>query len=58
MDTHFFKKDLTNYNEACDVIGMTEYVVHLADVVAGIDYVFKKSGGDIQNKQPDKFKCV
>lgn len=44
LDTHFFNKDLTNYNEACDVIGMTEYVVHLADVVAGIDYVFKNQG--------------
>lgn len=26
------------------VIGTTEYVVHLADVVAGIDYVFKNQG--------------
>ncbi|MCD8328856.1 MAG: NAD-dependent epimerase/dehydratase family protein [Ruminococcus sp.] len=44
IDTHFFKNDLTNYEETKEVIGMTDYVVHLADVVAGIDYVFKNQG--------------
>ncbi len=44
LDTHFFKKDLTIYNEVRDVIGKTDYVAHLADVVAGIDYVFKNQG--------------
>lgn len=40
----FLKKDLTVYDEAKEVIGITDYVVHLADVVAGIDYVFKNQG--------------
>ena len=44
LDTHFFKKDLTVYSEVQEVIGMTNYVVHLADIVAGIDYVFKNQG--------------
>ncbi|MCI9127955.1 MAG: NAD-dependent epimerase/dehydratase family protein [Eubacterium sp.] len=44
LDTHFFKRDLTVYEEIQDIIGMTDYVVHLADVVAGIDYVFKNQG--------------
>jgi GDP-D-mannose 3', 5'-epimerase len=44
LDSHFFKKDLTVYSEAHDIIGITEYIVHLADVVAGIDYVFKNQG--------------
>ena len=44
LDTHFFKKDLTIYEQAQEVVGMTDYVVHLADVVAGIDYVFKNQG--------------
>lgn len=44
LDTHFFKKDLTIYSEAKEVIGITDYVVHLADIVAGIDYVFKNQG--------------
>lgn len=44
LDTHFFKKDLSIYEEAQEVIGKTDYIVHLADVVAGIDYVFKNQG--------------
>jgi len=44
LGTHFFKKDLTDYRECREVIGKTEYIVHLADVVAGIDYVFKNQG--------------
>lgn len=44
LDTHFFKKDLAIYEEAQEVIGNTDYVVHLADIVAGIDYVFKNQG--------------
>lgn len=44
LSTHFFKKDLTVYNEVKEVIGITDYIVHLADVVAGIDYVFKNQG--------------
>ena len=44
LDTHFFKKDLAIYEEAESVVGMTDYVVHLADIVAGIDYVFSNQG--------------
>ncbi len=44
LNTHFFKKDLSIYEEAQEVIGNTDYVVHLADIVAGIDYVFKNQG--------------
>ena len=44
LDTHFFKKDLAVYQEAEAVVGMTDYIVHLADIVAGIDYVFANQG--------------
>lgn len=44
LSTRFFKKDLAVAEEAFEVIGKTDYVVHLADVVAGIDYVFKNQG--------------
>lgn len=44
LDTHFFKKDLAVYEEAEAVVGMTDYIVHLADIVAGIDYVFANQG--------------
>ena len=40
----FFQLDLMNYSYAEAVIGTTDYIVHLADVVAGIDYVFKNQG--------------
>lgn len=44
VDTHFFKRDLAVYEEVESIIGMTDYVVHLADIVAGIDYVFSNQG--------------
>ncbi len=44
LDTHFYKKDLAIYEEAAEVVGKTDYIVHLADIVAGIDYVFKNQG--------------
>ncbi len=44
LDTHFYKIDLTRYEECQGVIGNTDYIVHLADVVAGIDYVFNNQG--------------
>jgi len=44
LNTHFFNRDLTIYEQAKDIVGKTDYVVHLADVVAGIDYVFKNQG--------------
>ena len=44
LKTHFFLKDLSVPGEAEAVIGQVEYVAHLADVVAGIDYVFRNQG--------------
>ena len=44
LDTHFFLKDLADYDQCEEVIGFTDYVVHLADIVAGINYVFANQG--------------
>lgn len=44
LDTHFYKKDLSIYQECQEIVGKTDYVIHLADIVAGIDYVFKNQG--------------
>ncbi len=44
LDTHFYEKDLSIYEEAESIVGITDYVVHLADIVAGIDYVFSNQG--------------
>ncbi len=44
LETHFFQKDLTRYDEAKEVMGKADYVLHLADIVAGIDYIFKNQG--------------
>jgi nucleoside-diphosphate-sugar epimerase len=45
LDTHFFNIDLRNQGVADEIIAKAEYVVHLADIVAGIDYVFNNQGG-------------
>ena len=44
LDSHFFNIDLaTEYD--CDRINDNmDYVIHLADIVAGIDYVFGNQG--------------
>ena len=44
LETHFFLKDLADYEQCEAVIGFTDYVVHLADIVAGINYVFANQG--------------
>ena len=44
FETHFFNKDLSIYEQAKEVIGITDYIVHLADIVAGIDFVFSNQG--------------
>lgn len=44
LETRFYKKDLAVFEEAQEVIGKTDYIVHLADIVAGIDYVFSNQG--------------
>jgi nucleoside-diphosphate-sugar epimerase len=45
LDTHFFKLDLLQPDVAEVVMPKVEYVIHLADIVAGIDYVFNNQGG-------------
>jgi len=45
IDTHFFKYDLLTPGIAEKIISKVDYVIHLADIVAGIDYVFNNQGG-------------
>lgn len=45
LDTHFFNLDLLQPDVAEVVMPNVEYVIHLADIVAGIDYVFNNQGG-------------
>ncbi|MFZ4400945.1 MAG: NAD-dependent epimerase/dehydratase family protein [Bacteroidales bacterium] len=45
LETHFFKLDLLQPDIAESVLSKVEYVIHLADIVAGIDYVFNNQGG-------------
>ena len=44
LNTRFLQKDLSVYEQCESCIGFTDYVVHLADIVAGIDYVFANQG--------------
>lgn len=45
LNTHFFNMDLSKEVVGIDsVVFRVEYVVHLADIVAGIDYVFSNQG--------------
>jgi GDP-D-mannose 3',5'-epimerase len=46
IDSHFFNIDLSEQGIVDELIssGKFEYVVHLADIVAGIDYVFGNQG--------------
>lgn len=46
INTHFFNIDLSEVGKIDDLLasGKIEYVVHLADIVAGIDYVFGNQG--------------
>jgi GDP-D-mannose 3', 5'-epimerase len=45
LDTHFFNIDLSVQDSADEIVSRVDYVVHLADIVAGIDYVFGNQGG-------------
>lgn len=45
LDSHFFQIDLLQADVANDIMHNVEYVIHLADIVAGIDYVFNNQGG-------------
>ena len=40
LESHFFNRDLSEKDTCDDLASMVDYIVHLADVVAGIDYVF------------------
>lgn len=44
LGTNFFNLDLAKSNVADDIVANVDYVVHLADIVAGIDYVFSNQG--------------
>lgn len=46
LTTHFFNIDLSIQDNVDELIssGKFEYIVHLADIVAGIDYVFDNQG--------------
>jgi nucleoside-diphosphate-sugar epimerase len=44
LDTNFFNYDLLEPGISEKVISKVDYVIHLADIVAGIDYVFNNQG--------------
>ena len=44
LDTHFHNVDLSKGFGIDSIVFNTEYVIHLADIVAGIDYVFSNQG--------------
>jgi nucleoside-diphosphate-sugar epimerase len=45
LTTHFFNLDLSLPDVAEAIMPQVEYIFHLADIVAGIDYVFNNQGG-------------
>ena len=44
LDSHFFNIDLATEYDCDRIIHNMDYVIHLADIVAGIDYVFGNQG--------------
>ena len=44
IDTHFFQYDLSVSGICDNLVEKVDYVIHLADIVAGIDYVFSNQG--------------
>ncbi len=44
LDTHFYKIDMSEGIGIDEVVNNNEYIVHLADIVAGIDFVFNNQG--------------
>lgn len=44
LSSHFFNLDLLEPGIAEEIILKVDYVIHLADIVAGIDYVFNNQG--------------
>ena len=53
---NFHKIDLSNYNNCLKVTKNIDIVIHLADIVAGINYVFNNEFF-ISTKSENKFKC-
>ncbi len=49
LDTHFFKLDLLQPDISEFIMPKVDYVIHLADIVAGIDYVFNNQGELFRN---------
>lgn len=43
-ESNFYQLDLLEPNISDDIVAKVDYVVHLADIVAGIDYVFNNQG--------------
>jgi nucleoside-diphosphate-sugar epimerase len=44
VNTNFFNLDLSTPGLADDIVSNMDYIIHLADIVAGIDYVFNNQG--------------
>jgi len=44
LKTNFFNRDLSDPKACEDIISKVDYVYHLADIVAGINYVFNNEG--------------
>jgi|TARA_B110000902_G_scaffold144532_1_gene166699 nucleoside-diphosphate-sugar epimerase len=44
LDSHFFNLDLSLPDVSESIMPKIDYVIHLADIVAGIDYVFNNQG--------------
>ena len=44
LKTNFFNIDLSIAGQADTIVSEVDYVIHLADIVAGIDYVFNNQG--------------
>ncbi len=44
FETHFFNRDLSLPGICDDLVDKVDFVYHLADIVAGIDYVFGNEG--------------
>jgi GDP-D-mannose 3', 5'-epimerase len=44
LETNFFSLDLMQPEISEEIVKKVDYIVHLADIVAGIDYVFKNQG--------------
>ncbi len=44
LDNRFFELDITVPGICDNIVSEVDYVVHLADIVAGIDYVFNNQG--------------